>query len=138
MTSHSFLWLSNIPSCVVVVIILVSMLCLTLCNPRDWNFPGKKTGVGCYFLLQGISLIQGSSLHLLHWQADSITTEQPGNPLYISIIHLKFPLNKMITYISKTSRFKQQQEFTVCPALSKMCVDSSTRCCPHFGLGDCR
>ena len=33
---------------------------------------------------QGISLIQGSSLHLLHWQADSITTEQPGNPLLMS------------------------------------------------------
>ena len=26
-----------------------------------WDFPGKDTGVGCHFLLQGISLIQGSS-----------------------------------------------------------------------------
>ena len=24
-----------------------------------WDFPGKKTGVGCYFLLQGIFLTQG-------------------------------------------------------------------------------
>ena len=26
-----------------------------------WDFPGKNTGVGCHFLLQGIFLIQGSS-----------------------------------------------------------------------------
>ena len=25
----------------------------------QWNFPGKNTGVGCYFLLQGIFLTQG-------------------------------------------------------------------------------
>ena len=24
-----------------------------------WNFPGKSTGVGCHFLLQGIFLTQG-------------------------------------------------------------------------------
>ena len=36
-----------------------------------WDFPGKNTGVGCHFLLQGIFLTQGSSsslLSLLHWQ----------------------------------------------------------------------
>ena len=34
-----------------------------------WNFPGKNTGVSCYFLLQGIFLIQEFNsclLHLLH------------------------------------------------------------------------
>ena len=31
-----------------------------------WNSPGKNTGVGCHSLLQGIFLIQGSSLGLLH------------------------------------------------------------------------
>ena len=56
--------------------------CLTGCDPMDcsppgslcpWNSPGKNTGVGCHFLLQGIFPIQGSNLcflHLLHWQAD--------------------------------------------------------------------
>ena len=36
-----------------------------------WNFPGKKTGVGCHFLLltQGLNL---SLLCLLQWQADSL------------------------------------------------------------------
>ena len=31
-----------------------------------WDFPGKNTGVGCHFLLQGIFLTQGSNLGLLH------------------------------------------------------------------------
>ena len=37
----------------------------------SWNFPGKNTGVGFHFLLQGIFLTQGLNLcllHLLHWQ----------------------------------------------------------------------
>ena len=34
----------------------------TLC---PWNSPGKNTGVGCHFLLQGIFPTQGSNLHLL-------------------------------------------------------------------------
>ena len=28
---------------------------------RPWDFPGKNTGVGCHFLLQGIFLTQGST-----------------------------------------------------------------------------
>ena len=34
-----------------------------------WDFPGKYTGVGCHFLLQGIFPTQGLILSLLHcWQ----------------------------------------------------------------------
>ena len=55
-----------------------------LCCP--WNFPGKNTGVGCHFLLQGIFLTQGSNshlLHLLHWQADSLPLLPPGKPTFL-------------------------------------------------------
>ena len=48
-----------------------------------WNFPGKYTGVGCLFLLQGIFLTQGSSWYLwclLHWQADSLPLCHRGSP----------------------------------------------------------
>ena len=48
-----------------------------------WNFPGKNTGVGCHFLLQGSFPTQGLNLHLLHllhWQADSLP-----------LSHLSFP-----------------------------------------------
>ena len=50
-----------------------------------WDFPGKNTGVGCHFLLQGIFPTQGSNphclLHLLHWQADSLPLSHLGSPL---------------------------------------------------------
>ena len=36
-----------------------------------WDFPGKNTGMGCHFLLQGIFPTQGLNLHLFHWQVDS-------------------------------------------------------------------
>ena len=44
---------------------LVTKLCPTLCDPMGcspprllcpWNFPGKNTGVGCQFLLQGMKV----------------------------------------------------------------------------------
>ena len=31
-----------------------------------WDFPGKRTGVGCHFLLQGIFMTQGSNPSLPH------------------------------------------------------------------------
>ena len=43
-----------------------------LCPPDS---PGKNTGMGCHFLLQGIFLIQASNLGLLSalpWQAESL------------------------------------------------------------------
>ena len=48
-----------------------------------WNFPGKNTGVGCHFILQGIFLIQGSNprlLCLLPWQANSLLLVPPQRP----------------------------------------------------------
>ena len=78
----------------------VAKSCLILCNPRDckptrllcaWDFPGKNTGVRCHFLLQGIFLTQGSNLGLLHsggspaLQADSLSTEPPGKPMYLCV-----------------------------------------------------
>ena len=58
-----------------------------------WCFPGKSTGAGCHFLLQGIILTQGSSLHLLHWQADSLPLSHPGSPYThkISSFWISFP-----------------------------------------------
>ena len=48
--------------------------CLTLLRPHglslSMEFPGKNTGVGCHFLLQGIFPIQGSNSSLTHcWQS---------------------------------------------------------------------
>ena len=51
----------------------VARLCPTLCDPMDCSppsvlgiFPGKNTGMGCHFLLQGIFPTQGLKLGLPH------------------------------------------------------------------------
>ena len=58
---------------------LVTESCLTLLRPhglqptrllRSWDFPRENARVGYRFLLQGISPIQGSNPHLLHWQQE--------------------------------------------------------------------
>ena len=70
----------------------VAQSCLTLCNPMDcrtrllclWNFPGKSTGVGFHFPLQGIFPTQGLSpclLHLLHCQVDPLPRHHLGSPM---------------------------------------------------------
>ena len=57
------------------VLCLVAQLCLTLCDPMDYNppgssvhgdSPGKHTGVGCHALLQGIFPTQGLNPGLPH------------------------------------------------------------------------
>ena len=48
-----------------------------------WDSPGKNTGVGCHFLLQGIFPTQGSKLHLLwllHWEAVLYHKHHWGRP----------------------------------------------------------
>ena len=39
---------------------------VTCQTPLSMDFPGKNSGVGCHFLLQGIFLTKGSNLLLLH------------------------------------------------------------------------
>ena len=95
-------------------------LCLTLCDPIDcsppgstcpWDFPGKNTGVGCHALLQGISSIQGSNLHLLyllHRQAGSLPLAPPGKPCkqtaFVQIVDCRSALGKTQTSTSPFSR----------------------------------
>ena len=78
----------------------VSRLCRTLSDSVDrptrflclWNSSGKKTGVGCQFLLQGIFSTQETNLHLLrllYWQVDSLPTVVPGKPQGFPLIFMK-------------------------------------------------
>ena len=64
---------------------LVFRLCDTMDSSPPGSFvhgdsPGKSTGVGCHFLLQGIFPTQGLNLCLLHWQADSLPLSHQGSP----------------------------------------------------------
>ena len=57
---------------------------MTLCE-ATWDSPGNNTGVGCYFLLQGIFPTQRSNpclLWLLYWQAHSFPLVPPGKPYF--------------------------------------------------------
>ena len=45
-----------------------------------WDFPGKNTGVGCHFLLQGIFLTQGSNLGLLPCRQIVYHLSHQGSP----------------------------------------------------------
>ena len=65
---------------------LLSGVCID-CSPPGFSahgkFPGKNTGAGCHFLLQGIFPTQGLNpclLHLLHWQAGSLPLSHLGSP----------------------------------------------------------
>ena len=53
---------------------------------HPWDFPGKGTGVGCHFLLQGIFPTQELNPglpHCMQTQADTLTSEPPGSPVYL-------------------------------------------------------
>ena len=66
-----------------------------------WDFPGKNTGVGYHFLLQGIFPTQGLNPQLLHWQADSLPLSHPGCPSVLLATHLK--MISLVTAIEGTS-----------------------------------
>ena len=61
----------------------VTQLCPTLATP--WTvacqaiLQSKNAREGCHFLLQGIFQTQGSNLHRLHWQADSLPLNHRGS-----------------------------------------------------------
>ena len=73
--------------------------------------PGKNTGMGCHFLLQGIFPAQGSNPRLLHISCiagEFFTTEPPGKPLSLGKNHLNS--FSQILYVS-LRKYKQM----VCP-----------------------
>ena len=72
-------------------------MCLTLLQPHgleptrplySWDFLGKNTRVGCYFLLKGIFQIQGLNPCLLHWQQALHHLSHRGSPVNIITIYL--------------------------------------------------
>ena len=52
--------------------------------PRPWDSPGKNTGVGCHFLLQGYFPTQGWNLGFLHCRQILHQLSYEGSPIRIS------------------------------------------------------
>ena len=71
-----------------------------------WDSPGKNTGVGCNFLLQGIFLTQGSNLSLLHWQVDSLPLSHQGSPSFV------VPMDKTNSAGQNGIRFSPSSQFS--------------------------
>ena len=56
--------------------------------------PGKNTGVGCHFLLEGIFPTQGLNLGLLHWQVDSLPLSHWGSHGYVIYVYITEPTDQ--------------------------------------------
>ena len=48
--------------------------------------PGKNTGVGCHFLLQGIFPAQGLNSDLLHWQVGIFLLSHQGTRPLVTVL----------------------------------------------------
>ena len=94
-------------SCVWLCATLQTVAHLVCC---PWDFPGKNTGMGCHFLLQGIFQTQRSNpslLHLLHWQAVLYHQHHLGSPGVMWDWTLSpawaLPISPMLATVSRTS-----------------------------------
>ena len=69
-------------SCFSYVQLFVTPWAVTHQAPLFIDSPGKNSGLGCHFLLQGVFLTQVLNphlLHLLHWQEGSFPPMPQGN-----------------------------------------------------------
>ena len=101
----------------------------------SWNIPGKNTGVGFYFLLQGIFPTQGLKpclLCLLRWQADSLyhyATWEAINALYRSkYVHMYLSKGGKYTLMEKNLAYIFRKQFCYSANDSKEHKSQS----PHF------
>ena len=95
---------------------------------RPWNFPGKNTGLGCHFLLQGIFLTQELNPGLPHCRQMLYRLSHLGSP--------KYPL---LTKIQQGQKLKKKKKvnFRWCilpPSLHAppLALTSAPRPATHF------
>ena len=125
----------HVPPTLGDVLCLVTQLCLTLCNPRDFSppgssvhgdSPGKNTGVGCHFLLQGNLPNPGIKPRSPALQADSFPSEPPGKPTLVDGEQKKVGL---VTIVGCFGSQHPQKDATRAPfslesPLSRLCQPS--------------
>ena len=104
--------------------------CQTLAHqaPLSMECPRQEYGVGSHFLLQRIFPTQGSSLCLLHWQADSLPLSHLGgcyivypSPFICFCTHVEDPL---LSYpeVWLLPFFMPQLQVRVVPSLFSACA----------------
>ena len=95
---------------------VVAKFCLTLATPYNgmsptrllcpWDFPGKNTGVGCRFLLQGI-FDPGVELMSPTLAGGVLTTEPLGKPLFLNNYAKELETSEQV----KSEYFQRKPEF---------------------------
>ena len=101
--------------------------------PRPWDSPGKNTGVGCHFLLQGIFSTQGSNLGLQETHVfitfaksrqscptlcDPIDSSPPGSPVP-GILQARKNTGVGCHFLLQCMKVKSESEVAQsCPTLS--------------------
>ena len=107
----------------VKVRVLVSQLCLTLCDPTDYTVHGfsrPEYWVGCHALLQGIFPTRGSNLHLPYCRQILYRPSHLGNPIC--------PLGSAIFHL--TLMFPRFFHVVECLKIS-FSISNSTVCIHH-------
>ena len=96
-----------------------------------WDSPGKNTGVGCHFLLQGILLTQGSNPGLWHCRQMLYPLSHQGSPAStLAVVKSVWPPKLLSGF---KSLFYHLLVLCVC-----VCVCEVTQSCPILcGPRDC-
>ena len=96
-----------------------------------WDFPGKDTGVGCHFLLQGILTTQGLNAGLLHCRQILCQLSYKGSPLNLAqemnYLRQLLHLCRVTTLITWLACFKSRNTPGIVPSLSCIFNCSITR-----------
>ena len=96
---------------------IVTQSCPTLCDPMDCSSPGssvhgespgKNTGVGCHFRLQG------SNLSLLHWRQILYHLSHRGSRRPTSIIYRK-SLLKDLSFLYNLEMYSERYFLSILP-----------------------
>ena len=96
-----------------------------------WDSPGRNTGVGCHFLLQEISLNQGSIPGLLCYQVDSLPLTTSETPWSLSFLCSHPPLPR-----SFISQIKLCSSSGLCPIRGFVILPCLESCPPSQNPGD--
>ena len=84
--------------------------------PCPWDSPGKNTGLGSHFLLQGIFLTQGLNPHLLRRQAGSLPVSHLGSPIIPQQLFRVVSHSRLKSLIFKTHHLRVWPLFSVSTA----------------------
>ena len=79
----------------------------------SWDSPGRNTGVGCYFLLQGIFLTQGLNPHLLNCRQILYLLSHLGSPIRTLILWNQGP-TLMMSFNLNLNYFLTPNTVTLC------------------------